>query len=294
MWQGGLRCKRSPPAPLLSSEETLWRFCAHASAPSRTRSLSFSLWDRGRATEGLLVSWRPQVGPAWSGERDLPPLCVRAQFTWADDQHARRVHSVQSHLWVQAEPGDQVLQVGPWFLPTLETRQRRDWSTALLRWMRRWWEKDLINADTWAQTCLKRSGFASTAASLEKILICQSLQQEFMSHFSAQVRRSSLFMFLLAVSENLNNRNNGTILLTSSRSCSLQSFCPHRIYQYIWTRCSTAHQQLGGDAEADSRHWTCPGGHGLVLLSTCCHYKQPPTDGAITQRFDWLFSLLSS
>lgn len=229
MWQGGLRCKRIPPAPLLSSEKTLWRFCAHASAPSRTRSLSFSLWDRGRATEGILVSWRPQVGPAWSGERDLPPLCVRAQFTWADDQHARRVHSVQSHLWVQAEAGDQVLQVGPWLLPTLQTSKRRDWSTALLRWMRGWLEKDLINADTWAQTRLKRPGCASTAACLEKIPICQSLQQEFTSHFSAQVRRSSLFLILPSTSENLNNRNNRTLLLTSASSLSLQSFCPQKI-----------------------------------------------------------------
>lgn len=57
-----------------------------------------------------------------SGERDLPSLCVRAQFTGADDQHARRVHPIQSHLRVQAEPGDQVLQVGPRFLPALEAK----------------------------------------------------------------------------------------------------------------------------------------------------------------------------
>lgn len=59
-----------------------------------------------------------------SGERDLPSLCVRTQFTGADDQHARRVHPIQSHLRVQAEPGDQVLQVGPRFLPTLEAKHR--------------------------------------------------------------------------------------------------------------------------------------------------------------------------
>lgn len=59
-----------------------------------------------------------------SGERHLPSLCVRAQFAGADDQHARRVHPIQSHLRVQAEPGHLVLQVGPRLLPTLEAEDK--------------------------------------------------------------------------------------------------------------------------------------------------------------------------
>lgn len=66
-----------------------------------------------------------------SGEGDFPSLCVRAQFTGADDQHPRGVHPVQSHLRVQTEPRDQVLQVSPRLLPPLEekTDQKRTYET---------------------------------------------------------------------------------------------------------------------------------------------------------------------
>lgn len=60
-----------------------------------------------------------------SGEGDLPPLCVRAQFTRADDQHPRGVHPIQSHLRVQTEPRDEVLQVCPRLLPPLGARTRQ-------------------------------------------------------------------------------------------------------------------------------------------------------------------------
>lgn len=60
-----------------------------------------------------------------SGERDLPSLCVRAEFTGADDQHPGRVHPVQSHLRVQTEAGHQVLQVSAGLLPTLREKRKR-------------------------------------------------------------------------------------------------------------------------------------------------------------------------
>lgn len=67
-----------------------------------------------------------------SGEGHLPSLCVRAQFTGADDQHPRGVHPVQSHLRVQTEPRDQVLQVCPGLLPPLETVKTKDTVNTLL------------------------------------------------------------------------------------------------------------------------------------------------------------------
>lgn len=59
-----------------------------------------------------------QSGPR-SGEGNFPSLCVRAQFTWADHQHPGRLHPVQSHLRVQAEPGHDVFQVSSGLLPSL-------------------------------------------------------------------------------------------------------------------------------------------------------------------------------
>lgn len=113
---------------LLGSEEAWSRFrgvtltctCSRSDQESLLRSLRPPTSNRGNV--GFLeASGGSGLG---SGERDLPSLCVGAQFTGADDQHARRVHPVQSHLRVQAEAGDQVLQVGPRFLPTLEVKRR--------------------------------------------------------------------------------------------------------------------------------------------------------------------------
>lgn len=64
-------------------------------------------------------------GGQGSGERDLPSLCVRAEFTGADDQHSGRVHPVQSHLRVQTEAGHQVLQVSAGLLPTLREKMTK-------------------------------------------------------------------------------------------------------------------------------------------------------------------------
>lgn len=75
---------------------------------------------------GQVVGGERSRGGRGSGEGHLPSLCVRAQFTGADDQHPGRVHPVQSHLRVQAEPGHQVLQVSPRLLPPLETTTQRN------------------------------------------------------------------------------------------------------------------------------------------------------------------------
>lgn len=68
-----------------------------------------------------------------SGERDFPSLCVCTQFTGTDDQHARGVHPIESHLRIEAEPRDQVLQVGPWLLPPLEAKHKRNARTTQIR-----------------------------------------------------------------------------------------------------------------------------------------------------------------
>lgn len=81
--------------------------------------------------------WVTGQASAASGEGDFPSLCVRAQFTGADDQHPRGVHAVQSHLRVQTEPRDQVLQVSPRLLPPLEEKrvQRENkWNSETVHW----------------------------------------------------------------------------------------------------------------------------------------------------------------
>lgn len=100
----------APPALLQPRKEAWWRLRAkpHVCLLPVGPGVSASVSETGLG----------------SGERDLPSLCVRAQFTGADDQHAGGVHPIQGHLRVQAEPGDQVLQVGPRFLPTLEAKYR--------------------------------------------------------------------------------------------------------------------------------------------------------------------------
>lgn len=100
-----------PPDLLVGSEPQVAQtgVCVSLSL-SLSRSLS-SVWGEvGRS--------RGQRSREWH----LPSLCVGGEFTGADDQHSRWVQAVQSHLRVKAEPGHQVLQVGPRLLPPLPVR----------------------------------------------------------------------------------------------------------------------------------------------------------------------------